>query len=344
MSQQLRVLVANTHDPYFNLATEDWIFNDMDPRCKVLFLWRNKDTIVIGRGQNAFSECDLAKTEADGVTIVRRHSGGGAVFQDLGNTCFTFMSGRDTGKTPKQLYALNNKILVDALSKFGIEAKPSGRNDLTVSQDGEDFKISGSAFKENPKRCFHHGTMLLNVDLTRLGNYLTPNQKKLDSKGIKSVKSRVKNLQELVPGIEHEAFCLKLVESFFSEYGSRCEIEYLDNEHLKSISSLNEYYEQLKSWDWVFGKNPSFEQTMSHKFEWGLVEVHLNSSKGVITDFKAYSDCLHPDFIEHLPRLLEGSNYSREGVDHAQRAHLVHNPDREEYIQEFYDWLRQELK
>lgn len=344
MSQKLRVLVANTFDPYFNLATEDWIFNDMDPECKVLFLWRNKDTIVIGRAQNAFSECDLSKTEADGVTIVRRHSGGGAVFQDLGNTCFTFMSGREAGIPAKQLYAQNNRILIDALSKFGIRAAASGRNDLTVSEDGEDFKISGSAFKENPKRCFHHGTMLLSVDLSRLANYLTPNQKKLNSKGIKSVKSRVKNLNEFVPGIEHETFSLKLIESFFSEYGAKCEVEYLDHEALQSIDSLKSYYEQLKSWDWVYGKNPTFEQNMSHKFDWGLVEVHLNSSKGVISDFKAYSDCLDPDFIEELSPVLVGSPYSRHGIKEAGSEHLLRNPARADYIREFYSWLGDELK
>lgn len=340
---RLRVLLANTHDPYFNLATEDWIYKDMSLDSKVLYVWRNANTIVIGRGQNAWGECDLAQVRADNVNLVRRHSGGGAVFQDLGNTCFTFMSAREKGVTPKDLYARNNEILVGALRRLGIEAEASGRNDLIVRRGEEQFKISGSAFKESPDRCFHHGTMLLDVDLSRLGKYLTPNQVKLQAKGIKSVQARVMNLVDLVPGLDHDTFSAALVAEFFAYYGESCPLETLDHEALGSIPSLNSYYETLRSWDWTYGKTPSFSHRLDHRFEWGTVEIHLDAERGHMREVKLYSDSLDPDLIEAAPGYLTGRPYTPEGALAAGAAHVAEDPDRSTPIGELYGWLASQL-
>lgn len=343
MSSRLRILIANTHDPYFNLATEDWIFRDMSLDSKVLYIWRNANTIVIGRGQNAWSECDLAATERDQVTIARRHSGGGAVFQDLGNTCFTFMTPRQADLTPKELYARNNEILVGALRSLGIKAQASGRNDLVVEHQGEVYKISGSAFKESPDRVFHHGTMLLHVDLTRLGRYLTPNQKKLQAKGIKSVAARVKNLVELKPDLEHDLFSRALIAEFQTYYGAGAEIEELDHGTLQAIPSLAAYYDTLRSWDWIYGKSPAFEHHMTERFAWGLVELHLDTQKGYIQAAKMYSDSLDAELAEEVPRHLVGRPYSREGLEEAKRAHLAQRPDSAETVAQLYGWIQEQL-
>ena len=151
---KLKVFLSDSTDPWFNLATEDWIFRDMDPSYQVLFLWRNAETVVIGRFQNPWTECDVEKMEADGIKLARRQSGGGAVFHDLGNTNFTFLSGADEYDKER-----NNRIITDALARFGITAEPSGRNDIIV----EGRKVSGSAFKKKRDRAFHHGTMLINA-------------------------------------------------------------------------------------------------------------------------------------------------------------------------------------
>lgn len=343
MSQKLRVLVANTHDPYFNLATEDWIFKDMDLESKVLYVWRNANTIVIGRGQNAWSECDLNRVREDGVHLARRHSGGGAVFQDLGNTCFTFMSARRKGGTAKELYAENNEILLGALRRLGIEAEASGRNDLVVRQGEDVFKISGSAFKESPDRVFHHGTMLLHVDLSRLGQYLTPNQKKLDAKGIRSVQARVMNLVELVPGLDHDAFSAALIAQFFTHYGAECPLEQLDHETLATIPALDRYYETLRSWDWIYGKTPSFSHRLDHRFAWGMVELHLNTERGHMREVKVFSDSLDPDFIEEIPLHLTERPYTPDGARAARQAHAAGRPDRVEMVDDFYGWLTEQL-
>lgn len=340
---KLRVLVANTHDPYFNLATEDWIYRDMDLDSKVLYVWRNANTIVIGRGQNAWGECDLTRVKADGVNLARRHSGGGAVFQDLGNTCFTFMSAREKGLTPKDLYARNNEILIGALRRLGVEAEASGRNDLVVRQGEEVFKISGSAFKESPDRCFHHGTMLLNVDLARLGQYLTPNQKKLVAKGIKSVQSRVINLTQLVPKLDHQKFQDALVAEFFHHYGAETEQEALDHATLAAIPALASYYETLRSWDWIYGKTPSFSHRLDERFEWGTVELHLNTERGHITEVRAFSDSLDPDFIDTVAAHLQGKPYTTQGVRTAATAHAQAQPERMLWSNDLYGWLEKQL-
>ncbi len=340
---ELRVLVADTTDPYFNLATEDWIFRDMSAHSKVLFLWRNDRSIIVGRGQNVWSECDLKKVEQDEVNVVRRHSGGGAVYQDLGNTCFTFMSGREPGLTTKDLYRRNNEILISALKTLGVQAEASGRNDLIVERDGQPFKISGSAFKESKDRCFHHGTMLMDVDLTRLGTYLTPDSKKLQAKGIKSVKARVLNLVDIAPRIGHESFCSALIDAFFEKYETRVPVEHLDASSLRAIEAIKSYHDQLRSWDWIFGKTPHFELKLQDRFSWGGVELHLDTERGHFKNVKLYTDSLLVDMITEVSSYLIGQPYTVEGVQLALKRHLDHQPAEPEILRELYCWLGEQL-
>jgi lipoate---protein ligase len=188
-------------DPMTNLALEAWLFERAPLTSPILFLWRNASTVVIGRAQNPWLECDLDQMQRDHVTLARRVSGGGAVFHDLGNTNFTFIH-------PTQAYDRhrNLTLLCELLQSLGIPAEVSGRNDLQVpSPDtpGGYRKISGNAFRETKDRCLHHGTLLMNADLARLTRYLTPSPKKLMTKGIPSVRSRVMNLREINPSLTH---------------------------------------------------------------------------------------------------------------------------------------------
>ena len=187
---------------------------------RVLFLWRNADTVVIGRAQNPWKECNTRRMEEDNVRTARRSSGGGAVFHDLGNTCFTFMAGK-----PEYDKTISTSIVLNALNSLGVTAEASGRNDLVVKTPDGDRKVSGSAYRETMDRGFHHGTLLLNADLSRLANYLNPDKKKLQAKGITSVRGRVANLVELLPGITHEQICDAIREAFFEHYGERVEAE-----------------------------------------------------------------------------------------------------------------------
>lgn len=175
----LRLLLSDSYDPWFNLAVEECIFRQMPATQRVLFLWRNADTVVIGRAQNPWKECNTRRMEEDHVRLARRSSGGGAVFHDLGNTCFTFMAGK-----PEYDKTVSTAIVLAALNSLGVTAEASGRNDLVVKTDSGDRKVSGSAYRETIDRGFHHGTLLLNADLSRLANYLNPDQKSYRPKAL----------------------------------------------------------------------------------------------------------------------------------------------------------------
>lgn len=176
---------------------------------QVLFLWRNAETVVIGRAQNPWKECNTRRMAEDNIRLARRSSGGGAVFYDTGNCCLTFMAGK-----PDYVRGVSTHIILQALQATGLVAEASGRNDLVVNTTEEWRKISGSAYRETPDRGFHHGTILINADLSRLADYLNPDAKKLQAKGITSVRAHVTHLAELMPDIRYEAVCEAITEAF----------------------------------------------------------------------------------------------------------------------------------
>jgi len=232
MKKKIRILRTAVTNPWFNLATENWIFRDLDPEVFTLFLWRNENTVVIGNYQNPWVECKVDKMDRDEVFLARRQSGGGAVFHDLGNTNFTFLCARENYEE-----AANFKIITDAILSLGITAEKSGRNDIHV--DGR--KISGSAFRHTQQRSFHHGTLLINADMSRLADYLNPNPLKLQAKGVKSVRSRVANLIEFNETLDHETVCQAIIRSFSDYHGQTVEVEWLDNDYLQQIDKHHTY-------------------------------------------------------------------------------------------------------
>ena len=302
---KLRILKSAVTNPWFNLATEDWIFNTLNPDSHTLFLWRNSETVVIGRSQNPWVECKIDKMEADDVFLARRQSGGGAVFHDLGNTNFTFLS-------PKDSYdqAANFTIIINALKKLGIDADLSGRNDMQVG----DKKISGSAFKHAADRSFHHGTLLVNANMQKLGDYLNPHPLKLKAKGIKSVRARVANLVEFNEDITHETLSDAIIEAFCEYYGDTAPVEALDEASLSKQPALNKYYQQMADWDWRFGKTPEFTHHIETRFDWGIIDLHLDVKQAVIMEVVIFSDALNVDLIARLKEALTGVKYDKEDV------------------------------
>lgn len=330
----IRVLISETHDPWFNLATEDYIFQEMDTDHHILFLWRNDKTVVIGRYQNPWAECDVERMEQDGVKLARRQSGGGAVYHDLGNTNFTFMSSRRNYSKER-----NNDIIIRALGSFGIKAEASGRNDIVV--DGR--KISGSAFKLGSDRAFHHGTLLINLDMPRISDYLTPDKEKLQSKGIRSVKSRVANMVEFNPGLTHENLSEAIIREFFATYGESCEPEILDHEQLREVPHLQNYFDQMSDWDWRFGKTPDFAHHMTERFEWGRMEVYMDTKGGNIVETRIYSDSILPRMVERLMEILKDIPYSGKSVEEALQKIVPEMPEHSSELTQFATWLRGQI-
>ncbi len=336
MTVKTKIFVSSSTDPWFNLATEDWIFQDLEGLDQVLFLWRNRESVVIGRSQNPWVECRLDQMQQDGVQLARRQSGGGAVYHDLGNTNFTFLS-----KKPDYDKRRNLNMVIAALKSLGVEAQFSGRNDLLTTEP-KPRKISGNAFKEKADRAFHHGTLLINADLNRLNNYLNPSKKKMEAKGVASVRSRVANLTEFNPDMNHELVCQAIMDEFNSFYQSEALCVSLAPDQLKGIAKLDERYQHLKSWDWRFGQTLPFTHQFDHRFDWGLVDVQLVVKKAVIEQVKIYTDALQLDWLESVEQALVAKPY------HPDSAMVLlpelAGSDGREYAGEFCHWLECQLR
>ena len=335
----LRLLVSDSHDPLFNLAVEECIFRQMDPNQRVLFLWRNANTVVIGRAQNPWKECNTRRMEEDGVTLARRSSGGGAVFHDLGNSCFTFMAGK-----PGYDKSISTAIVLDALKLLGVSAFASGRNDLLVATQDGDRKVSGSAYRETHDRGFHHGTLLLDADLSRLANYLNPDPKKLAAKGISSVRSRVANLCELLPGIEHQQVSHALIEAFFTHYGARVSPEHISPIQLPDLPGFADTFARQRSWEWNFGHAPAFTHQLDERFDWGGVELHFDVEKGVIGRAQIFSDSLDPAPLDALAQRLVGVAYRSDAIAALFGQLKADFPARQAELDALAGWLQAALR
>ena len=334
-----RVLVSSSTNPWFNLAVEEVIYQKMDPFHRVLFVWRNAETVVIGRAQNPWRECNTARMEKDAITLARRKTGGGAVFHDLGNTNFTFMASK-----PEYNKTISTQIVINALTTFNINAVANGRNDLVI-EDGDTLrKFSGSAYREAKDRGFHHGTLLINADLSRLENYLTPNPKKLAAKGITSVKSRVTNLNLIDPNITHEQVSDALIKAYLKYYNEdtegKIQIEIISPDSLSTLPDLEETFKQYSQWDWNFGKTPPFTHTMDERFQWGGVEIYLNITKGVIEEANIYTDSLDPTPFEALAELLNGASYNKPSISNIIYCLIEKRAGQDiNQLEEFHHWF-----
>lgn len=336
---KLKVLISDTFDPWFNMATEDFIFRDMLDstdllNTKILYLWRNDKTVVIGRFQNPWKECNTQKMEEDGIKLARRQSGGGAVYHDLGNTNFTFLSGL-------KFYDknANNQIITKAVNSYGLGSYTSGRNDLVIRTSDGEKKFSGSAFKETKDRSFHHGTLLINSNLSQLSTYLNPSKKKLETKGITSVKSRVVNLHDLNSLINHADLQSEIIKQFCDYYQSDCEILQLDHKELNLRPRLKDYFNKMSDWNWRFGESPEFNHYVSEKFSWGEIDVHFEVLKAFIVKTKIFSDSLHPEMIEALENSLNNIPYTRDGISLTIDCLKKELPMIDDYLDEFKNWI-----
>jgi lipoate-protein ligase A len=290
---------SNSFDPWRNLAIEELLLDTVRENQYILYLWQNRDTIVIGKNQNPWKECRAGMLEQDGGYLARRLSGGGTVFHDLGNLNFTFLMNRDHYDLAKQA-----GIILTAVRNLGIPAEMSGRNDLTVAGR----KFSGNAFCFRKNNAYHHGTILVASDFDKMTKYLQVPEDKIRSKGIESVRSRVVNLSEYIPSLKVDTLVDELCYEFTKAYRER-HTEY--QETVKSIASLDraviqELYQKYSSWEWRYGETLQFDLEIATRFPWGGLEIGLKLEKGIIAEAAVYSDAMDEEFIGMLPSLLKG--------------------------------------
>lgn len=289
--------MSNSVDPYANLALEALLLEMVKEDECIFYLWQNQRTVVIGRNQNAWQELKVAQLNEEGGHVARRLSGGGAVFQDLGNLNFTFLAHETVYDVDKQL-----SVILKALERLGIHGEKTGRNDLTVDQR----KFSGNAYYKKDKQCYHHGTLLVNANMNDLSRYLNVAEDKLKSKGVSSVRSRVVNLCEYLPSLTVEQLKMELVEAFETVYGKSTQLE-LCELHQQRWQALKE---KFSSWEWLYGKNGQFEHQLKKRFAWGGIDVSYHVDKGFIQSLNIYSDAMDQDFILALQEAWLGCCYN----------------------------------
>ena len=305
---------GDNYDASLNIALETYLVENRLIDEPILLFYINAPSIIIGRNQNTIEEVNQPYVEEKGIQVVRRMSGGGAVYHDLGNFSFCFI--KDDDGTFRD-FASVTKPVVEALHKMGAtQAELQGRNDLLI--DGK--KFSGNAMYAKDGRMTAHGTIMFNSDIDEITNALRPNKAKIESKGIKSVRSRVTNIRPYVDekykDLSIEAFRdLVLLEIFGVEKREDVKEYHLTEADWEKVHQIRE--ERFGNWDWNYGKSPAFDIQKSHKFPFGLVDFRFDVAKGMVTSAKIYGDFFGLGDIKDVEDHLVGIKYDRESFTKA---------------------------
>lgn len=301
------LFVYNTHEtnPYKNIATEAHLLTRVGPGECILYLWQNRHTVVIGRNQNAFKECLVDALESDGGFLARRLSGGGAVYHDMGNLNFTFIAHKDTYSLDKQ-----HEVILQALADFGLKAERSGRNDLCL--DGR--KFSGNAFYKTGDALYHHGTLLIDVDMANLSTYLNVPKDKLQAKGVSSVRSRVVNLSACCERITTESMRPALEKAFGRVYGA---VPRTLTEDDLDGQDIRQRYATFSSPAWRYGQRMQADRVLSARFPWGGVDICLHLTGNQIDDCKVYTDAMDDRLAGPLAAGLVGCAFAKKAMTEA---------------------------
>eukprot|EP00933_Yihiella_yeosuensis_P041053 TRINITY_DN35498_c0_g1_i2.p1 TRINITY_DN35498_c0_g1~~TRINITY_DN35498_c0_g1_i2.p1 ORF type:complete len:379 (-),score=77.34 TRINITY_DN35498_c0_g1_i2:100-1236(-) len=308
-----RIIRSDVQDIVFHFAVEEYLMNVAKLSGPLMYLWRPAPVVTIGRHQNPWKECVLSQLEQDNVALVRRKSGGGAVFQDPGCSVFTFIS-------PSGVFSIdrNLDIIIGALGRMGVQAEKKGRNDLTC----DDKKISGSAFKHAPDRqvSLHHGTLLVDTDMQALQRYLTPDKRKLQAKGIASVGARVMNLGQNFPNVDHNSLCEALIAEFRDqEGGHEVQVEELsESSEMAQAAEFKAVRAEMGDKEWRLGKTPEFSHQLETRIDGvAIFDVQMKVIAGKIDDVTIFSDALYPEVISEAMQALKNAEYGRSGIGNA---------------------------
>ena len=297
----MKYIVNNSHNPAYNVALEAYAFRELLAEDELFILWINEPTIVIGKHQNAIEEINKAYTDEHGIHVVRRLSGGGAVYHDLNNLNYTIISNKSQeGAFDFKTFS---QPVIETLADLGVTATFTGRNDLEI--DGKKFCGNAQAYYKG--RMMHHGCLLFDVDMTVLGNALQVSKDKIESKGVKSVRARVTNiLDELPEKMTVEAFSNQLLNKMKESYPDMTEYVFSDDE-LKNIQALAD--QQFGTWDWTYGKAPEYTIKLSVRYPAGKITTYANVEKSVIKGMKLYGDFFGIKDVADIEQALIGLRY-----------------------------------
>lgn len=295
--KQIFIIKTNQTDVYKNLAFETLMldFAEKEGDCALLFLWENDKTVVIGKNQNPYSECDVDLCMQENVKIARRITGGGAVYHSYGNLNFSFI-------LPKKYSKKDSfNVLLDALAQNGVKAELSGRNDILC--DGK--KFSGNAYRIKKQAFLHHGTILLDINKENVSKYLTPNKIKFADKSVKSVESRITNLKEIAPDLKNSDLEKSLISCFLTHFKSEdADVVY---SFAYDESELQKLYEKYSSPEWIYSRYQKMGYP-SIKLAEGILEYDKNSRT-------LFSDALEVELIDKINQILKTSSSHCEQIN-----------------------------
>ncbi len=314
--------------PYYNFALEDYLLKEA-PEDDYVFFYIHKPSIIIGKFQNTIEEINKEFVDEQNITVARRLSGGGAVYHDYGNLNFSFV--HKTGKTDINNFKKFTRPVIEAMQELDIKAELSGRNDILV--DGK--KVSGNAQCYKNGRILHHGTLLYDADMSNLSKALKVKDLKIESKGIKSVRSRVGNIIDYMEqDMDIHQFKDFLLEHFkqegdISEFQITPEIKaYIENKVL-----------ELKTWDWVWGKSPTYTLEKLGKFDCGIINVKLNVKKGLIKELRIFGDFFTAEELSELENALIGVKLQKDELDATLAPHDIGEYFHQMCNQDFVEFL-----
>lgn len=303
MNPQIHYLETNSLDPAYNLAFEETVLRRRT-QGDYLLLWQNDNTVVVGQNQNAEAEIDRAFVEAHGIHVVRRTTGGGAVYHDMGNLNYSFIT--DIGDAQRLTMERFTRPVVEVLRGLGLQAEASGRNDILV----EGRKVSGTAQRMMGGRILHHGTLLFDANPDMVAGALHADPAKFQSKSSKSVRSRVGNIRAfLKEDMDLAAFWAYLKEALA---GDGLTPDHLTEEELAAVDELRR--DKYDTWEWTFGRSPRYSMTNRRRWDGGSLEPHLEVEKGLITGIVFYGDFLSLRSLEPVTEALVGCPFRREAV------------------------------
>lgn len=318
-------------DPRINLAIEEYALKNLDIEDTYLLFYINEPSIIIGKNQNSVEEINTKYVEDNGIHVVRRLSGGGAVYHDHGNLNFSFIT-KDDGESFHNFKKFTAPV-VEALKSLGVDAEMSGRNDILA----EGRKISGNAQFSTKGRMFSHGTLLFDSEIEHVVSALNVKKDKIESKGIKSIRSRVANIKEfLKEDITIEQFRQLLLEAIFKTKDvPQYELTEEDWENIHQLSK-----ERYQNWDWNYGKSPKFNLQHSHRFPVGQIDIRLDVTKGKIENCKIYGDFFGVGDVSEIEELLIGVKYEKaeiaQAIETVDVKHYFGNITREELLDLIY--------
>ncbi len=281
-------------DPFFNVATDEYIFKTIQEDC--FMLWRNDNAIVVGKHQNTLAEINLDYVKAHNIQVVRRLSGGGTVYHDMGNLNFSFtQTGKSSALVDFKKYTLP---ILEVLQSLGVDAKFTGNSDLMIG----DKKISGNAEHVFKNKILHHGTLLFTSEIKNLSGALKINRSKYDDKAVRSIPKPVTNISEYLKfPLSIEAFTQKIMEHILATRADAVLYEF-SKEDLQAIQKIRD--EKYATWEWNFGRSPNYSLRKEIKTSMGKLEMNLEGEKGVIKKVKIEGDFFHKKDIAEIETAL----------------------------------------